>query len=117
MYLCINRHRFWNFSCFSGLMGGPAHLARELLGRHGPHKPYPGRAWARRWHDGQPGPARQLGRANVGRAYVDLPSLVLYFSQFHTSLSSKIIYVFFSKNFWRNFGVLFEGLLEVLNVN
>jgi hypothetical protein len=27
-------------------MGGPAHLARGLLGRHGPHKPYPGRAWA-----------------------------------------------------------------------
>jgi hypothetical protein len=30
----------------SGLMGGPSHLARGLLGRHGPHKPYPGRAWA-----------------------------------------------------------------------
>jgi hypothetical protein len=36
----------FRFLLLRGLMGGPAHLARGLLGRHGPHKPYPGRAWA-----------------------------------------------------------------------
>jgi hypothetical protein len=35
-----------DFFLLSGLMGGPTHLARGLLGRHGLPKPYPGRAWA-----------------------------------------------------------------------
>jgi hypothetical protein len=53
----------------SGLMGGPAHLARGLLGRHGPHKPYPGRAWAYKVARGpaRPGPPTWSGLNRPGQ--------------------------------------------------
>jgi hypothetical protein len=68
MYLCINSHQLKKL--LSGLTGGPAHLARGLLGRHGPHKPYPGWAWAYKVARGpaRHGTTRQHGRANAGRA-------------------------------------------------
>jgi hypothetical protein len=50
----------------SGLMGGPAHLARGLLGRHGPHKPYPGRAWAYKVARGPARPANMVGPMQAG---------------------------------------------------
>jgi hypothetical protein len=49
-------------------MGGPAHLARGLLGRHGSHKPYPGRAWVYKVARGpaRPGPPTWSGQCRPG---------------------------------------------------
>jgi hypothetical protein len=51
-------------------MSGPAHLARGLLGRHGPHKPYPGRAWSYKVARGpaRHGPPTWSGQCKPGPA-------------------------------------------------
>jgi hypothetical protein len=46
MYYASIAINFNFFFLLSGLLGGPTNLARGLLGRHGPHKPKRGRAWA-----------------------------------------------------------------------